>query len=69
MVAFNKKVCCVKCGAASNGRRVSPLAGAASLPPTYIGGGGSIVTHTELYAFVGLLIAFATLIFKIAKKK
>lgn len=37
--------------------------------PDYIGGGGNMVSHTELYAFVMMLIAFATLILKIAKKK
>ena len=39
------------------------------LTPDYIGGGGKMVSHEELYAFVTMLIAFATLIYRIAKKK
>ena len=39
------------------------------LTPDYIGGGGMMVSHMELYAFASMLIAFATLIYSIAKKK
>lgn len=39
------------------------------LTPDYIEGGGKMVSHEELYAFVMMLIAFATLIYRIAKKK
>ena len=39
------------------------------LTPDYIEGGGNMVSHEELYAFVTMLIAFATLIYRIAKKK
>ncbi len=47
----------------------APFAGAASFAPDYIGGGGKMVSHAELYAFVSMLITFATLIISIAKKK
>ena len=54
---------------ARHGRRLRSLRGGSFFAPDYIGGGGKMVSHAELYAFVSMLITFATLIISIAKKK
>ena len=62
-------MCYVNYGAVDNAPVVGPFRGGSFLAPDYIGGGGNMVSHTELYAYTVMLIAFATLVLKIAKKK